>query len=198
MDQRSEIEVLGVLDEALSNVTDAAARKRILSWVLDKYGQDVDRNPLGVSAAQRTPEHIHAAPESEPAKAKRKRGKSTATTRKPRVTMQISKDLDLKPSEGSSFQQFVDEKRPGSHSDRCVVAAYYLSRVLNKDAVSLSDVFTCYKTMKWRTPADLRNTLSSIASKSRALDTSNMDAIEVTTIGENLVEHDLPRSKGKN
>jgi hypothetical protein len=49
--------------------------------------------------------------------------------------------------------------------------------------------------MKWRVPADLANTLQYTASKDGWLDTKKMDDIKVTTIGENVVEHDLPPGK---
>jgi hypothetical protein len=49
--------------------------------------------------------------------------------------------------------------------------------------------------MKWRIPADLFNTLAYTASHYGWLDTSNYQALKVTTMGENLLEHDLPKKK---
>jgi hypothetical protein len=89
----------------------------------------------------------------------------------------------------------VGEKKPNSIYEKCTVAAYYLKHVLGLKAVSANHIFTCFKHVKWRVPADLLNSLSYTASQYGWLDTSDRQSVNVSTMGENLIEHDLPRVK---
>src|SRR5205823_2576602 len=109
----------------------------------------------------------------------------------------LSKDLNLKPKGNQSFDEFVQIKDPKSLYEKCTIAVYYLRTELSITGVSASHVYTCFKHMKWKLPADLGNTLSYTASQHGWLDTSNMQDLNVTAMGENLVEHDLPKKSKK-
>lgn len=91
------------------------------------------------------------------------------------------------------MKDFATEKAPGDNTDRSVVAVHYLTHTLGSSTVSSDDIFTCYREMGWKLPADFRNHLQVIASRKGWLDTSDMDAISLTPSGINRVEQDLPK-----
>lgn len=106
----------------------------------------------------------------------------------------LDKNLNLRPGGKVSLKDFVVEKAPTDNMQRSIVAVYYLSHVLQLDAVTADAVFTCYREMSWKLPGDFRNHLQTIASRKGWLDTSDTDAITMTASGINFVEHDLPKS----
>jgi hypothetical protein len=105
------------------------------------------------------------------------------------------RNLNLKPSGKKSFSDFVKEKSPSSDAEKCVVCAHYILNVLKQGPVSVNHVFTCFKIINWRSPSNLGNTLSWVASHKLWLDTADRSDIKLTPHGDNLIEHDLPRKK---
>jgi len=176
----SEINAIGKVDTALASL-DKDARKRVLEWACKKYA--TESLPIDESTASKKPK-----------KRKEKSfGKKRSRT-KAKLSLAITKDLNLRPKGKKTFVDFVNEKRPTSHEQKCTVAAYYLEKILGLKDIGVNHIYTCYKDAKigWRVPTDLRNKLSYTASQKGWLDTSNMENITLTTPGENLVEHDLP------
>jgi len=102
-------------------------------------------------------------------------------------------NLNLRPSGKTALEKFAPEKAPGSALERNVVIVYYLKEVLRLDDVTVDHVFTCYRAMKWKLPSDLRNSLATTKAKKGWLDAGDMDSIQLTTVGTNYVEHDLPK-----
>lgn len=183
----SEVEALKALDDALAGLEDAQARDRVLRWAWEKY------------STRSTPLEEEDDTEDRESSPSARRRKKTATKKKQlkpggkkKSSLSIEKDLNLKPKGKKSFDEFVAEKQPKANHEKCTVAVYYLLHELSLKAVGATHVYTCFKHMQWRVPADLPNTLASTASSKGLLDTKKMDDIKVTTIGENLVEHDLP------
>lgn len=113
--------------------------------------------------------------------------------RRPVSAPSINKALNLRPSGEASLKDFATEKAPGDNTDRSMVAVHYLTHTLGSSTVSSDDIFTCYREMGWKLPADFRNHLQVIASRKGWLDTSDMDAISLTPSGINRVEQDLPK-----
>jgi hypothetical protein len=111
----------------------------------------------------------------------------------------IVKDLNLRPTKGQSFADFAEEKIPGStpNTERSLVAVYYLEKVSSVTEIGVDHVYTAYKEAKWPLPSNLGNQLQVVASTKGWLDTSNMSSVTTTVIGENYVEHSLPRQKAK-
>jgi hypothetical protein len=139
-------------------------------------------------------------------KAARRRPKRTTTastsaktepTRRRAGGPTVVRDLDLTPKGKKSLKEFVAEKQPKSNHDRNAVSVYYLIEVLRGGAVSVDQVFTCYKDMRWREPGDLANSLALTAHRKRFLDTARLDDIKLTPAGRNHVEHDLPAQQQK-
>jgi hypothetical protein len=72
---------------------------------------------------------------------------------------------------------------------------YYLQNELGLTAISESHVFTCFKHMKWKIPASLYNALACTSSHYGWLSTKDTQNLKISAMGENLVEHYLPRQK---
>jgi hypothetical protein len=173
----NEIDALKRIDETLSAL-DGPARQRILLWVSAKFGEP------GII------------PEAEvirkPKAATQKRSKGSGTTKRSKSIPKQIKDLNLRPKGILSAVDFVAEKQPSNMQHKAVVAVYYLKSLLELENVTTDHVYTFFKNAGWPAPTDFPNTLQQAGSRGW-LDTAQASDIKVTPIGENLVEHDLPK-----
>lgn len=186
MGKVSEIDAIKAVDDALTGLEDRDACNRVLMWAWKKF------------SSAPTPTVVDDQEKTEIPVQKKKTKKKTSSKKgkvKVKRSLTIVKDLNLKPKEKKSLDEFAGGKKPNSHYEKSTVAAYYLKHELGLAAVTESHIYTCFKHMKWRIPANLSNALAYTASHHGWLDTSNLQDIKVTTMGENLVEHDLPKKK---
>lgn len=176
-DQVDEFDTLKRVNDLLIALEDKEAAQRVVRWMWDKY--------VGLGGPPPPPPiaSVGGGPTA------RRKGKAS----KKKETIGLVKDLNLKPSGRPPFEEFVKEKGPMTMIEKVVVCVYYLSRVAEVGAVSLDHIYTAFKALAWRLPKDLTNTVHQSGSRGW-LDTSSRDEITVTTMGENFVEHDLPRS----
>ncbi|GLQ58059.1 hypothetical protein [Devosia nitrariae] len=181
----SEIEALQAIDTALSGLA-PDERSRVLGWAQAKYGAPVQNTPVGT--ANHAPAQPAAAPLAAPKTKSASNGKSS---RKSKSIISMDKSLNLSPSGKQSAVQFGGEKSPSNVIQKSVVAVYYLRHVIELEKVTVEGVFTFFKTLSWPVPADLKNTLQQ-AGTHGFLDTSISQDIRLTSLGENLVEHELP------
>lgn len=184
-----EIKAMQSLAAELENLDDAA-RSRVLSWANAKFGMAfAPPTPADIPPGSTVPrvEKVQANSSS----------KQTAgrASKKTKSIIAMDKTLNLSPSGKKSALQFQEEKSPTSVLQKCVVAAYYLREILEIDSVSVSAVLTFFKTVGWKVPADLRNTLQQAGTKGW-LDTADGEDIKITSMGENLIEHDLSAKGG--
>ncbi len=107
----------------------------------------------------------------------------------------MDKSLNLTPSGKPSANDFVAAKSPTNVMQKAVVAAYYLRETIGMSKVTLEAVLTVFKHVGWIVPADLKNTLQQAGTQGW-LDTADSQDIKLTSSGENLVEHSLPKAKG--
>lgn len=182
----TEIEALKTIDEVLAGLDDNATRDRVLRWACHKYTACTPPPAFGADHG------IMPNPSAKEPPAKTK-GKSRAKTNFA-ASPSIVRDLNLKPKGRDPFEKFAAQKKPHSNQHKCVVAVYYLRHELDLSPITVDHVYTCFKHMRWRVPSSLANTMAYVSSVHGWLDTRNMGDIKLTTIGENLVEHDLPRS----
>lgn len=109
----------------------------------------------------------------------------------------VVKDLDVSGREGGKgLQDFYREKRPASAMECNAVFVYYLNRIAGIDRITPDHVYSCYKCVNARVPAALRQSLLDTSSRKGWLDTGRMEDIKLATLGENFVEHDLPKKGG--
>jgi hypothetical protein len=175
----SEIDALKIVDDTLSKISEQDGKKRIIEWIISKHFKD--SNELFFES---------------PVENKKKSIKSNKPKKqgKAKASYSIIKDLILKPKNKKSFRDFIKEKKPSNHKEKIVVCIYYLSKSLEKQNVNINHVYTCYKDADWKVPADFKNMLHQAGSEGW-LDTKDGENIIVTPIGENLVEHDIPRKE---
>jgi hypothetical protein len=169
------------LDDALLELVDDDARRRVLAWVNAKF-----LGPATAPVKQATPVPPPAGG------AKRTTGKKTKG--KAKVVYKQIKDLNLRPDGKESAHEFVEKKKPTNLRQKCVVALYYLLHVLELNKAGVGHVYTVFKNVEWPVPIDLLNTLHQAGSEGW-LDTADSENLKITHIGENLVEHDLPKVK---
>lgn len=184
-----ELDALKAISERLEKLSNDE-RSRVLAWLSAKYS--------GAPASLVGPaHHIPASNVSLKAPKKGKSGLKSAKAKgkgKSKSIIALDKTLNLSPSGKQSFVQFAAEKSPSSVKQKCVVAVYYLRDIIELEKVSVSAVYTAFKTIGWVIPADLKNTLQQAGSEGW-LDTSDAEDIKLASMGENLVEHSLPPKK---
>ncbi len=179
MDNNNDLEILKAVEASFDRLVDQASRERVMTWIISKYNLKLEhREPLV------------------PVKAKAQKGTGRGTPKKSKkikTTLSLVKDLNLRPKGKQSIHDLADEKRPANDSDKCLVIVYYLQKVLELQTIGVEHVYTCFKEMKWKLPANLANKLSWISSQKGWIITEDISDIKTTTRGENEFEHELPR-----
>jgi hypothetical protein len=178
----SEVKAIETVDTALAGLK-PDERARVLGWAQLKYGAPAQINPANPQPAPA--QHTPPAPPNTPSNTPRPRGSKKAKT-----IISMDKNLNLSPSGKVSAVQFATEKSPTNVMQKCVVAVYYLRDTIEVEKVTAQAVFTFFKHLNWPVPADLKNTLQQ-AGTAGWLDTANSEDIKLTSLGENLVEHNL-------
>ena len=107
----------------------------------------------------------------------------------------LVKDLQLSPKGKKSLRDFFAEKEPQTAMEMNTVFVFYLKKEISIDEVTVDHIYTCYKDTSTKVPGALTQSLKDTAHRKGWIDTANTNAISLTTIGENLVEHDLPKQK---
>ena len=190
-----EIETIKAIVESFAKLS-AEECGRVLAWANSKYGNGFvpaaapakPDDPGGQSSFGTDVKKGSTAKSAAPSK--------TKTTKKAKTFISMDKTLNLSPSGKKSAALFAGEKAPANVKQKSVVAVYYLRDILEVEAVSTSGVYTFFKTLSWPVPADLKNTLQQAGTEGW-LDTADSDNIKLTSMGENLVEHQLPpKAKG--
>ncbi len=183
MSTLNELDAMKIIDDALSQIEDGVTKERILKWVWSKYSKE------------KTPTVEESTPHKMKNEKSKKDSKTKSSSKKQKTTLSLVKDLNLSPEGKKVFKDFIEEKKPKSNQEKCTVSVYHMQHNLELTDIGTNHIFTCYKIGKWRVPADLDNTLKVTASQKGWLDTSDGNNIKTTTLGENLIEHDLPKEK---
>lgn len=117
--------------------------------------------------------------------------KSAVTTKTPSLV----KDLDLLgKGKAQSLKTFVGVYTPKSAMEWNLLFVYYLQKILEVDAIGVDHIYTCYKHVNIKSPTHLYQSLVNTAHKKGSINTTSVDAITVTIVGENSVEHEMPKN----
>jgi len=110
-------------------------------------------------------------------------------------TPSLAKDLDLLGKDkGVSLKTFISSYvAPKSAMEWNVLFVYYLQKMLGIPSVGIDHIYTCYKHLNEKTPKNLYQSLINTAHRKGSINTDSIDSITVTMVGENLVEHEMPR-----
>ena len=118
------------------------------------------------------------------------RGKANASNpsmRRNRETMEFLDSLDLSPPDAQSAKEFIDHNKPENNKMKCLLAVYYIEKIIEEHPISLNHVFTFFKVLGWKIPADLSNTLHQTAADGYLL-TSQASDLALTPHGISGVE----------
>lgn len=179
----SEIDAMKGIESNFDKL-DVEAQKRVLDWAYSRY---VQTQPPAVKAG-----HPASPPKHAEAEKTSSGSRSTKKSKRSKMTLKLIKDLNLVPSGKQSGKDFAQEKAPSNAKQKCVVAIYYVREIVGLSVISADHVFTFFKASGWPIPSDMLNTLQQ-AGTAGWLDTSDAQDMKLTHIGENLVEHDLPK-----
>lgn len=109
----------------------------------------------------------------------------------------IDKSLGLRPEGKDSLRDFYERKSPPTLQSRLAVFVYYLKNTLEIEKVSVGQVFTCFKEVGVRVPSDLPQALRNVANHKGWVDSADRDDLQITSRGQEFVEHDLPKVAAK-
>ena len=100
-------------------------------------------------------------------------------------------DLDFVPNGKESLKKFFAEKDPQNDMEQILVLAHYMQHALALPAMGPGHILTAFKHVGKPVPADLRATIRNMKNQKAWLNFTDLEAIRVTTQGDNLVEHEL-------
>lgn len=123
----------------------------------------------------------------------RKRG--TGPKRDYNAGIELIPDLNFRPDGKQTLREFFAEKGPKGDMEQVLVVTYYMQHQMNMQAVGLGHIRTAMKDVNKPLPADLRSTVRNMKKQKAWLNWSKPDSMQVTTIGENYVEHDIASRK---
>ncbi|WP_417556457.1 hypothetical protein [Microbacterium sp.] len=104
------------------------------------------------------------------------------------------RELELFPEGKTSFTAFATEKAAKNHDEKYTVAVWWLLRVLEAPAATVPQVVSCYMAAGWALPSDVANAASQ-ARKAGYLSSAKADDLKLGSLGINLVNNQLPRTK---
>lgn len=122
----------------------------------------------------------------------------TKPARKPiSSTLQIVRDLILKPSGKQSLKDFYSTFEVKSGYDKNLIFIYYMSKILEMNGITVNHVYTCYKDVGEKFPTQLLQNLRDTKRDKGWIETSDSDNIKVSPVGEMYLEHDMPKKEEK-
>ena len=129
------------------------------------------------------------------------KGQEVKATKRKRVTKvgesyKLVPDLNLSGTDDiPSLKDFYKEKNPASAQECNPVFIYYLKKMLKIDKVGIDHVYTCYKAVGAKVPGRLYQSLVNTQNRKGTIITGDTKDIGISTIGENFVEQELPKSQ---
>jgi hypothetical protein len=123
------------------------------------------------------------------AKAEKRKKITKGETYKTVPNLNLSGTDDIPP-----LKDFYKEKSPAFALECNAVFIYYLKKMLKIDRVSIEHVYTCYKAVGVKVPGKLYQSLADTQRRKATIITSDMEDLGISTIGENFVEQELPKS----
>jgi hypothetical protein len=105
----------------------------------------------------------------------------------------VVNDLELAASgDIPSLKDFYAKFIIKTDIERNLLFIYYLEQVRKMSGgISVDVIFTCYRNLTIKIPADLKQSLRNASHTRSWIDTSDSTNIKTTTVGSNYVEHDL-------
>jgi hypothetical protein len=143
-------------------------------------------------AAETVDEGSSAESNDTPAVPTRKRGGPKSDRN---AGIKLVPDLDFVPDGKQTLKKFFAEKGPKSDMEQALVLVHYMQHTLALPAVGPSHILTAFKDVGKPVPVDLRGTIRNMKNQKAWLNFTDLEAIRVTTQGDNFVEHELGAEK---
>lgn len=138
---------------------------------------------------------VPATPAKVEAKGQKVKTERRKKTTKGGETYKIVPNLNLSGKDDiSNLKDFYKEKSPTSALECNAVFVYYLKKMLKIDKVGIGHIYTCYKAVGFRVPGRLYQSLLDTQNRKSTIITTDMEDLDISTIGENFVEQELPKS----
>ena len=162
-------------------------------------GSAVEPHILGDAAftddlADDQPDSTDELDDSEDASVRQKNG--SPRSRK-RPSYQFVSGLNFRPPGKPSLKDFYAGKSPSDNQSQVTVLIYYLQKILECKGITTNHLYSAFKDVGVRTPSDIGKIVRNTASRKGWVDSSEGADLKVTVLGENFVEHDLPKAQDK-
>jgi hypothetical protein len=107
----------------------------------------------------------------------------------------LATSLDLLgKGKGKSLKEFIDPfLTPKSAMEWNLLFVYFLQKILETPAIGIDQIYTCYKHLNVKPPTNLYQSIIDTAHRKGSINTDSLDSISITMVGENLVDHEMPR-----
>ncbi|MEV8172424.1 hypothetical protein [Microbacterium sp. NPDC077486] len=102
------------------------------------------------------------------------------------------RDINLFPDDKTSFTDFAVEKSPRTMDEKYAVAVYWILRVAELPTATVAQVVSCFIAADWSLPSQVANAASQ-SRKAGYLSSAKAEDLQLTSIGINLVNKQLPR-----
>ena len=96
-------------------------------------------------------------------------------------------ELNLSPSGKDSLKNFMSKYKVSSGAEYNLVFVYYLQKIIGEKNIGANHIYTCYMNLGSKFPSNIRQSLADTKSRKGWINTSNMNDIRVSTIGENAI-----------
>lgn len=103
-------------------------------------------------------------------------------------------DFGLSSEARNDFREFYSEKSPTNQNDQVLVIAYWLLNNTDREVVTREEIFTGFRMLDIKIPAQLRTVVSALARE--GMITPSGKDFSLNHIGEDQVVHDLPVVRG--
>ena len=90
------------------------------------------------------------------------------------------------------LKTFYDSKSPKTNMEKNVVFVYFLQQQAKEKKITKDHIYTCYKTVNQKPPSAFEQSLIDTKNRKSWIDTTSLDDIKLTHIGETFVDSDLP------
>jgi hypothetical protein len=171
-------------------ILEVEGSEKFVSEVYQDFKENLSRKFQVKSVTPPPPSHQNIPTEKSTGQS-RKKHKVSSGIKMPSLV----KDLDLLGKDkGESLKTFISSYvAPKSAMEWNVLFVYYLQKILGIPAVGIDHIYTCYKHLNEKPPNNLYQSLIDTAHRKGSINTDSVDSITVTMVGENLVEHEMPR-----
>ncbi len=128
---------------------------------------------------------------------RKKRGEGTKTERNAGISPVA--DLNFVPRDKPALKAFFAEKAPATDMEQVLVVGYYLKQTLKLATFGPGHIIAGFKHVNKPIPVDLKQTMRNmkpmVGSKQGKgwLNFTDVESARLTTEGDNVVEHELPR-----